>query len=153
MDDENSYSYEMFYLADTSISYFDADKIPLENLVLQEKPFFTATDIEKFIVLYLDDNPIRSYRIIIKDPVYIISSNDVRPFVLLLNGERYCFGEYWPSFMSIIPKSIHMYKAFGKEYHLHPGDDIGNSKLKDLIIVNTLENLGIEIEYVNIGEK
>jgi len=44
-----------------------------------------------------------------------------------------------------------MYKAFGQQYHLHPGDDDGNSKLKDPIIIHTLKNLGIEIIYRNIG--
>jgi hypothetical protein len=44
-----------------------------------------------------------------------------------------------------------MYKAFNSIFDLLPGDDIGNAKLKDPIIINTLQNLGVEIKYVNIG--
>jgi len=151
-EEENFFSYELYYLSDPSTSYFDAETIGIKKLILQDKAFITAYDIEKFIILYLDDNPIRSYRIIIKDSKNRLSSDEVKPFVLILNGERYYIGEYWPSFMNIIPKSILMYKAFGKEYHLHPGDDAGNTKLKNQIIINTLENLGVEIEYKNIGQ-
>jgi hypothetical protein len=151
IENEKNYSYEIYYLSDSSLSYFDVDHIGLNYLILKNKPFFTANDIEKFIVLYLKDNPICSYGIILKDSVDILYSNKVRPFVLLLNGERYYMGEYWPSFMSIIPKSINMFKAFDREYHLQPGDEIGNAKLKDPIILNALKNLGVKIEYVNIG--
>jgi len=141
----------MFYLDDVSISYSSAESQPLQSLALEKTPFITANDIKTYTVNYLDNNPINSYHISLKDSLRGNFSNNVRPFVLFINGRRFSLAEYWPAFMSIIPKSVHMYKAFGLEYHLHPGDDIGNAKLKDPIIINTLKNLGVEIKYVNIG--
>ncbi len=149
---DSIFSYEMFYLRDSTISYSAVENIPLELLVLQKIPFMTAEDIHKYTVNFLDNNPIQSYHISLKDSSNGNFSNAVRPFVLVINGRRFSLAEYWPSFMSIIPKSITMYKAFGNFYHLHPGDDVGNTKLKDPIIVTTLKMLDIEIEYVNIGE-
>ena len=138
--------------SNSTLSYSTVENRPLESLVLNTIPFMTAEDIQTYTVYYLDDNPIRGYHISLIDSLSGNFANDVRPFVIVINGKRFSLAEYWPSFMSIVPKSIHMYKAFGTTYHLHPGDDIGNMKLKDPIIIKTLKNLGIEIKYVNIGK-
>ena len=37
------------------------------------------------------------------------------------------------------------------EYQLHTNGEVGNEKMKDTIVINTLYNLGIEIIYRNIG--
>ncbi len=151
VDSEYAHKYAMMFLADSILSFSDIEKIPMGDLRLEEVPFLTNGDIDTFTVFYLDNNPKRSYVLILKDSSTTRYAGNVRPFVLVLNGARYCVGEYWPAFMSIMPRSIFMYRAFGNRYHLMPGDDAGNDKLKDARIVEALENAGVRVVYKNIG--
>lgn len=150
-DSEVTHSFEMYYLEDKNLSFTEAEDINLRKLVLQKKPFITGEEIASFTVYYMSNNPIRSYQIQLADSLSGNFSEDVRPFVIVINGMRFCLAEYWPAFMSIIPKSIHMFRAFKNNFHIHPGDEHGNLKLKDPIIISTLKKLGVKIIYINIG--
>ncbi len=145
-------SYKMFYLSDSSISFSDVENSSIESLNLQSNPFIEENNIRSFTVYYSDNSPIKYYSISIKDTLSINFSNEVRPFVLVINGQKYSLAEYWPSFMAIVPKTITMYKV-GNEFHLDPGDDSGNSKLQAPIIIEIFTKLGIEINYTNITTK
>jgi len=148
-----NYSFEMYYLSDSNISYSDAETQPLEKIELESIPFIAAKDIETYTIIYKVNNPTMSYNITLKDSVTDGFADNVRPFVIVVNGNKFALAEYWPSLMSIVPKSIFMYRRLLNEYHLHAGDDVGNEKMKETIIINTLYNLGIEIIYKEIGGK
>lgn len=148
---EKPSTFKMFYLKDSTITYAMAEELPLKNLELQTNSFIEAMNIDTLEVLYLEGNPIQSYHILLKDSSDLHLANDVRPFVIVLNDDRFCIAEYWPAFMSIVPKSIFMYRMFDKFLALHPGDEKGNSTLKKSQIIKTLTELGVVIRYINIG--
>lgn len=148
-----NYSFEMYYLSDSNISYSDAETQPLDKIELESIPFITAKDIKTYTINYIVNNPTMGYKITLKDSVTGDFADDVQPFVMVINGRKFALAEYWPGFMSIVPKSIFMYRSRPNEYHLHTIGEVGNEKLKDTIVINTLYNLGIEIIYRNIGGK
>ena len=151
--DENdvTYSYQIYYLEDSNLSYTDIENKPIDKLVLQKSPIITEKDLDTFTVLYSENNPVQSYRITYNRSIKENFGEQVLPFVLVLNGKRIYIGECWPSFMSIVPKSILLYRIRENESWLQPNDDRGNVKLKDQRIFDTLKNLDIAIKYENIG--
>jgi hypothetical protein len=151
-ENDNIYSFGMYYLEDNTLSYSEAVNTSINKLKLKKNPFISANDIQTFTVIYIEDNPIISYRISLKDSIYDKLADDVSPFVLVINENRFSLAEYWPAFMSFIPQSILMYRAFGSEFDLLPGDEEGKAKLRDPTIINALENLGVEIKYKEIGK-
>ncbi|RJP69719.1 MAG: hypothetical protein C4539_07345 [Ignavibacteriales bacterium] len=150
-ENETPYSYQIFYLEDSNLSYSDIENLPIDKLVLKKNPVITDKDIESITVLYLENNPIQSYRFSYNHSVKANFGEQVRPFVLLLNGQRFYTGECWPNFISIVPGSILLYRIRENESWLQPIDDKGNAKLKDQRIFETLKNLGVVIKYENIG--
>ena len=140
----------MYYLNDSNISYSDAETQPLDKLELESIPFITAKDIKTYTISYIVNNPTMGYKITLKDSLTDGFADDVRPFILVINGKKFALAEYWPGFMSYVPRSIFMYRSRPNEYQLHTNGEVGNEKLKDTIVINTLYNLGIEIIYRNI---
>jgi hypothetical protein len=148
---ELSYQFAMFFLADSNLSFSDIETITIRDISLLEIPFLTHEDIETFTVMYLGNNPIRGYELVLKDTLGSAFAADVRPFVLVLRGARYCIGEYWPNFMDTFPGSILLYRTFPNRYHLVPVDYSGREKLRNPEIIETLEKVGVPIEYRNTG--
>ena len=140
-----SYSFEMFYLSDSTISYSAIDNKPLDLIVLKKTPFLTAENIQTFTVLYGENNKISFYNFNLADTTYITTSDMVRPFILIVNGRKY-IAEWWPSLTAIVPKSILLYRTYRNEFEFfnhHP-------QLDNDYIINTLEKLNVEIKYKNI---
>lgn len=147
---ENPYRFAMFYLHNPDLSYSDAKQTSIDLLVLQQDPFLQGEDISSFTINYIPDNPIRGYHIKLTESSFTGFSAKVRPFVLILNGQRYLLGEYWPAPMAIIPKSVIFYRI-GNMYEMMPGDDLGNNRLKAPEILSVLQELGVEIIYRDIS--
>jgi hypothetical protein len=141
----------MYYLEDDTLKYSDILNISIYKLALQRNPFISDRDIKTYTVIYIDDNPKKSYQIVLKDSTTGVFAQNIRPFVFVLNGFRFCIGEYWPSFMSYFPRGVLLYKAYGKKFHLDPVGDYANTKFKDPRIIETLIIAGVQIEYKNIG--
>ena len=152
LENEDQMQYAMFFLADSSLSYFDIENTPISDLQLCETPFLTYRDIDTLTVFYLENNPVQSYALILKNPASAAFASDVKPFLLMLAGSRYSICEFWPAMMSIIPKSIVMFRFFDNRYDIHPGDSAGNQKLKNPQIFEILQNAGVHVIYENIGK-
>ena len=152
VEDDINYSIKMFYLEDVNISYAEAESLSISEIALESNPFLTDKIIKRFEVLYLEDNPYRTYHIILEESVEANLSNVIRPFIFMLNGDRFCLADYWPSLLSIWPQGLHMIRMSEKFLWLNPFDPTSNSKFDDQSIIESLENLGIEIKYINIGD-
>ena len=152
LESNSIYEFKMYYLKDSTLFYSDAEKKSLSKLVLQEGPFITAAEIQTFSVIYINGNPIRSYRILLKDSYCKKYADEIRPFVIIINGKRFCLADYWPALFSYLPNSILMtYWSNRNEFRLESFDEAGKEKLRDPIIIKTLKNLGVKIKYVDIG--
>jgi len=151
VDSLSTYSFAMYFLEDDNLSFSEVEHFPIERLILQKIPFLSERDIKNYTIFYIDNNPKRSYQITIKDSTIENFSNSIRPYVFVHLGGRICLGEYWPAFMSYVPRGLLLYKAFGQLYCLDPVGDIINAKLQDPKIFETLENAGVHIEYKDIG--
>ena len=144
-------SYEIYFLEDEYNSYSDVEKLDLQKLKLQDNPQVRAENMDSVTIRYMEDNPYKSYYIIFKQPVNELLGDEIRPFVLVVNGVRYCLGEYWPRMMAYVPRNVQLISIRERKCWLIASDEIINSRLSDLMIFNFLEKAGVVIEYKNIG--
>jgi len=152
LESDGKYEFKMYYLKTDSVTYSEAAEQPLSKLKLHESAFISAGDIQTFTVVYMDDNPIRSYRIKLNDSFNKPLADEVRPFVIKINGNRFALAEYWPAMFSYLPKGILLeYHSFNNEFWLMSVTEAGGEKLRDPLIVETLQNLGVNVEYKEIG--
>ena len=145
-EDNEDNSFEIFYLKDKALTYEQAYKKSIQNLELDIIPFITSDNIDFIEKKYYSESKATHYHLNLKENTDQKWSEEVLPFVIKINDEKYCLGEYWPAFTNIYPKSIVMYRYNKLGFELMPGSDNGREMLNDPIIERTFKKLGISIQ-------
>ncbi|KAA3617860.1 MAG: hypothetical protein D8M58_00060 [Calditrichaeota bacterium] len=136
-------SFEMYYLENTLLSFEDVGNEEINKVDLEMSSFITDDNIQTVTAYYNSDGKIMFFQFRIEDTDKLSLSSIVRPFVLIVNGRRY-LSEYWPTITASLPKSILFYKVNGNTFELHNR----NSDIKNIQILNSLEELGVEIQKI-----
>lgn len=117
-----------FFLKDKKINAVDASSLPLEGLVLEEVPFWTADSFEEYRC------PSHEFKLTAKATATVPMIENVRgiPFVLKVSGKNNYLGAFFSFFSSEVFPNPVVESTFiapigkiWKLYRAYPHDDFG----------------------------
>jgi hypothetical protein len=132
--------FEIYLLADDSITIRDLPDMTLDEFVLAAYPIISLDDIITYewpIHLVHLKKTVESKMTDLSKPEIL---ND-RPFIVLVNGERIYMGAIWPAFYSTMCRYPHIVLPSLNPYHIMHGVE-REDKRKDIRIYTVLKNAG-----------
>jgi hypothetical protein len=136
--------FAIYFLQDSHLTYSDIMNEPINSLKIANTPVATEKYIDCYKIFRHPQSLSLAHAIKYKRNMKQIFGDLNRPFIVIADGKRIYFGEYWAHFMNTNPPDIFIYPYTNSEFHIMSNEN-AVEKINDDRIIKTLKESGIEI--------